>query len=302
MLKCDAVKHWKRCQHLGVRRALEAMQRRVFRPPVTQQGPLSDLIVSYVSYCEGQRRGDGAKEPLRRLDRFLAARDIPSVAAVEPRVLSAFMATRRISRSSCELEVRAIRGFFRWLRRTGRLQSEPELLLEVKGPGSRHRPRIYTIKELASLLEALRRVIGWEGLTAFTLVHLIYACGLRISEALRLRAEDVDLERRILKIHRTKFRKSRQIPIGRSAAEYLRAYAEARRERFGSPGYRHVQVASRFFVMPRGGAVQPLRLRDRVRRACIELGLNRSGSRMLIHDLRHSFAVHRLYKWYAEGV
>jgi len=302
MLKQDAVKHWKRCQPLGVRRTLEAMHRRTSRASEPQRGPLAELIEPFVRYSESQRRGDRAEQPLWRLDRFLAERGVDSLAAVGPRLLTAFMATRRICRQSCALEVRAVRSFFRWLRRTGRLQAEPEALLAVKGPSSRHRPYIYSVKELASLLEAMRRFGGWEGITAFTLLHLIYACGLRISEALRLCPDDVDLDRRVLRIHKTKFRKSRQIPVGQRAAQYLRAYAQARQERFESPFRRHWRIASCFFVTPRGRAVPARWLRDRFRRACVQTGLSRSGRWMRIHDMRHSFAVHRLYKWYAQGV
>lgn len=302
--KPDAVIHWKRCQPLGVRRSLEALHRRVFLARPQQPGPIADLIPLFIRYCESQRRGNRAEEPLRRLDRFLLKCGIQSLTAIEPRTLTAYMATRHLSRRSCAIEVSALRSFFRWLRRTGRLQAEPEALLEVKGPFSRHRPYIYSVKELATLLDRVRQFGGWHGLTAFTMLHLIYACGLRVSEALRLRPGDLDLERCVLRIRKSKFGKSRQIPIGKRASEYLRIYAERRHRRLdGSPRHRRrAEEGGPFFVMPEGGAVRAVWLRDRFRRACNDTGLSRTGRRPRIHDLRHSFAVHRLYKWYADGV
>lgn len=66
-----------------------------------------------------------------------------------------------------------------------------------------------------------------------TLIFLIYACGLRISEALKLQVQDVNFHEKTLFIRRTKFGKDRLMPFCRRAGEYLAAYHHLRQERLG---------------------------------------------------------------------
>jgi integrase len=157
---------------------------------------------------------------------------------------------------------------------------------------------IYTLKQIGELLRAVKATGDWNALTVFTMLHLMYAAGLRLHEPIKLRIQDVNLKSRTIFIERSKFGKSRRIPIGKRALQYLRAYAEARRQRFGTP-----KRDERFFVNRLELPMNPPSVYKEFRRGRRQAGLlNVQASRPpRIHDLRHAFAVHRVHKWYTDG-
>lgn len=165
---------------------------------------------------------------------------------------------------------------------------------------SSFRPHIYTAEELDALLCEAAKLTPIGSLrpeTYFTLLSLLYCTGLRISEALALTLSDVDLGEGIVIVRESKFHKSRALPLHPTSVHGLAAYRNARDAR--SP----VDSAAPFFVNERRGALSyPLA-------CCTFLGIaRRTGIRKppgccgpRIHDLRHTFAVHRLLAWYRDG-
>jgi integrase/recombinase XerD len=117
------------------------------------------------------------------------------------------------------------------------------------------------------------------------LLELMYACGLRASEAIALEPTDVDLEERVLRA-RGKGSKERVVPIGQAAARALRIYLDR-----GRPALVKGQAESRLFVNFRGGALTRQGLYKIVRRHATAAGL---ADRMSPHTLRHTFATHLL--------
>jgi len=128
---------------------------------------------------------------------------------------------------------------------------------------------------------------------------LLYGAGLRLGEVLRLSVADADLPGRLLTIWESKFRKSRLVPIGRHLAKVLSDYAHWRTTTHPS--------ASRegsFFVSRRGRAIQKRTLDGVFQRLRDRVGVRRTDGalqRPRLHDLRHTFAVHRLTAWYRQG-
>jgi integrase len=164
-------------------------------------------------------------------------------------------------------------------------------------------PHIYAEQEIAELLVAAGRLQPpLRGATYETLFGLLAATGLRVSEALHLLDADVDLCSGLLTVRRTKFAKSRQLPLHPSTLEALRAY---RRQRDG-------QIArsdeTPFFVGTGGrpqGCALSLRQVDRVfRDLCDRSGWVNRGAHDAprIHDLRHTFVVRRMLLWRAQGI
>lgn len=165
-------------------------------------------------------------------------------------------------------------------------------------------PHIFHEDEIVDLLAAAAR-LGPPGslrpATYETLFGLMASTGLRISEAIHLRDADVDLKRGILTIRQTKFAKSRQVPVHPSTIEALSRY---RRQRA-----RHVPTTADmpFLIGSRGRRLgQPLgdRQAHRVFNALHDrLGWVNRGAHAAprLHDLRHTFAVRRLMRWYADG-
>ncbi len=135
--------------------------------------------------------------------------------------------------------------------------------------------------------------------TMAALIGLLYSCGLRAQEALRLRVHDVQLSASPpqLRIVRTKFRKSRLVPMHASTAAALLAYAQLRRQ-LGYDG-----LCESFFVSERAGPLVYNSVADTFRSLTRRLGLRGVlGQRdARLHDLRHTFAVTRMLAWYQEG-
>jgi integrase/recombinase XerD len=115
-----------------------------------------------------------------------------------------------------------------------------------------------------------------------------------------LRSGDVNLQDRVLSIWNTKFFKSRLVPIGASLAAALARYAHERQDL--RPPDAHL---SRFFTTRTGKAVPLGRLEAAFVHLRERTGIQRPRTdrwQPRLHDLRATFAVHRLVAWYREGV
>ena len=180
--------------------------------------------------------------------------------------------------------------------------------IDVPGAGlvrtsKRPTPRILDPNEIVALMEAARS-LGPRGAlrphTVATVIGLLASCGLRAGEAIRLDIDDVDLvgDPPCLQIRRTKFRKSRLVPLHPTTAAALRTYTEQRRV-LGYDG-----LSSAFFVSERGARLHYRALARTFVQLARRLGLRGPvGTRgVSLHKLRHSFAVSRLTAWARQGV
>lgn len=211
-------------------------------------------------------------------------------------------ATDRVEHSSRYQAERLsiVRGFARYLAaRDGKSEVPDQRLLG--GRFRRGQPHIYSDEQLRQLLEAALAFPSADPLrrTGYaTLFGLLASTGMRVSEPLRLGVADVDLDRGVLRVLKTKFHKSRLVPMHSTVIEAMRRYA-AQRDR--DPRGRS---SAWFFV---GRDDRPLASRSvhhAFRRICSALGWRGNGDLPLprIHDMRHSFAVRRLLTWYRDGV
>jgi integrase len=193
----------------------------------------------------------------------------------------------------------AVRGFARYLAARDGRSEVPDWRLLPKS--LRCQPHLFDEHQLAQLLAAARQLRSTYELRPQiyeTLFGLLASTGLRISEALKLMRGQVDLERGILRIERTKFKKSRLVPLHSTTTQALRRYAAARDCRWGL----HDEQA--FFPDRRGLALQYPTVVVVFRQLCHSLGWHRGNGewpRPRIHDLRHSFACRRLLCWYRDG-
>ena len=170
------------------------------------------------------------------------------------------------------------------------------------GPGHRRlTPHIYTEQEICELLDEAGRLAPVGELrpaTYQTLFGLIAATGLRISEALHLRDADVDLPEAKLTVRKTKFNKSRCLPIHPSVVHALCDYRN-RRDRAVA---RHPDMA--FFVSAQGRALASRTVEKVFAQLRERLGWTPRGQyrNVRIHDLRHTMAVRRVQSWHQDGV
>lgn len=197
-----------------------------------------------------------------------------------------------------------LRPFARWMRQFDLNTEVPNESIFGSIPG-RVAPHIYSEHEVIELLAAARGLGPHGGLrpvTFETLFGLIASTGLRVSEALSLANADVDLVAGTLTVRKTKFTKSRMLPLHPSTVEALLAYRRLR----SKSG--HCSGESPFFIGTRGQRLgHPLGDRQ-VHRVFLELRKQlgwidrgcHGGPR--IHDLRHSFAVQRVILWHKQGI
>jgi integrase/recombinase XerD len=160
----------------------------------------------------------------------------------------------------------------------------------------RARPYLYTDDEIASLLRAAKEIGGLHGHTYYHLFGLLAVTGLRISEAVNLRRQDVRLDEQMLVIVGTKCGKSRLVPIHSSTRRALVQYARTR-DRFFR---RDVPT---FFVTERGNRIIPNTARNIFHRLSRKIGIRdpRASHGPRLHDFRHRFAVQTLVNWYRTG-
>ena len=162
-------------------------------------------------------------------------------------------------------------------------------------------PYIYTDVEILNLIRAAKELPppgGFRAQTYSTLIGLIAVTGMRISEPIGLDRNDVDLSEGVLTVRKTKFGKSRLVPLHPSTAERLSEYARLRDRLCLNP------QSPSFFVSERGTRLTD----DTVRRWFVvlsrKIGLRgpKDSHGPRLHDLRHGFAVKTLLNWYRAGV
>jgi integrase/recombinase XerD len=151
----------------------------------------------------------------------------------------------------------------------------------------RRPPHIYSAEEIDHLIEAALRLQpkgGLRPLTYATLIALLSATGLRISEALKLTVADVTGDG--LLIRETKFRKTRLVPLHDTAAAGLQRYLARRRPRTDDDP---------MFIGKRGGPLRYIAVKETFDRLVSKAGIvTATRRRPRLHDLRHTFAVRAL--------
>jgi site-specific recombinase XerD len=159
-------------------------------------------------------------------------------------------------------------------------------------------PYIYSQPELRRLLQAVtpERTKGLSPQTMRTLLLLLYGAGLRLSEALKLEQDDVDVKERLLQVRQSKFFKSRLVPIGPKLTKVLEDYQTERPVSDGS--HRRFLCANKGTPLSCATAeriFRALRLAAEVKRP--------EGCRYQprLHDLRHAMATHCLVNGYRQG-
>jgi site-specific recombinase XerD len=195
-----------------------------------------------------------------------------------------------------------LRGLYHYAISRGFVTESPLPTTVPKLP-TRFVPYVYTHDELGRLLRATtsyqKQACKLEPYTLRTIVLLLYGAGLRVSEAVALTFGDVDLPNAMLTVRNTKFNKTRLVPLGSDLNQVMTQYLTQR------PQASHSQHPdATFFVLRRGTPVSVQIVEQNFRRLCQYTGVHRcDGARYQprLHDLRHSFAVHRLTSWYQQG-
>jgi integrase/recombinase XerC len=213
-----------------------------------------------------------------------------AIAATEVDVLAvrsyvAHLRANGLKKSSASRHLSALRTFFAFLRREGRVDTNPARA--IAAPRADHPlPRTLSVEEAAAVVEAPGTDSALSARDG-ALLELLYAAGLRVSEAVGLDVNDLDLSSRQVRVL-GKGRKQRIVPFGEKAGEALGAYLAVRGDleaREGGP------AGEPLFLNSRGGRLTDRSVRRCLIRALREAAVPRHASP---HALRHSFATHLL--------
>jgi integrase/recombinase XerD len=234
---------------------------------------------------------------LRALSRSHGEMELSSLT---PDQVSSFLAGPRTGPATWRHKYGTLRVFFEHWRVREELHMPP-----LPPPAPKYTtsfvPYIYSVADLRLLLAAVpgcqqSDACLMSASTFRTLLVLLYGTGMRIGELLRLRGGDVDLGSGVITVRGTKFYKSRLVPLGAPVHIHLRAYLAlpGRVDRNDQP----------LFQTRLRKAIPRQVVEKRFRMLCHLAGVRRedvSPYQPRIHDLRHTFAVHRLTEWYRKG-
>lgn len=270
---------------------------------VVFESSLAPLMEQFVreKRAIGYRYEAGAAE-LGRFDRFLA-REAPDDRTLSRAIIHKWLAKRpHESAKRQQGRFSVVRQFATFLTRLGHPAHVPDRLLAAKGLTG-FTPRILTQDEVGRLLQAVDSLmpIGCSPLRHLVMpevFRLLYGCGFRLGEVLKLRVDDVDLNRGIVTVRDGKFGKDRLVPPALSLVKRLRTYDVAIEATIGSrPG------DAFFFPSHRAGPCRPGAVYVLFRQLLFQCGISHGGAGKgpRVHDLRHTFAVHTLLRWYREG-
>jgi integrase/recombinase XerD len=188
------------------------------------------------------------------------------------------LAGENLSENSKRRMVSALRGFYKFLMFDGHIKKNPAEDLDAPQKGF-YLPKFLNQTDVENLLQ-VPDVSTETGLRDRAILELMYACGLRVSEAVDLRISDVELDAGILTC-KGKGSKTRKIPIGTSAVEWLKSYLALRRKK------EKVEVQN-LFVTFSGRPLNRQIIFLFIKEYAAKIGLQDVSP----HTLRHSFATH----------
>ena len=246
---------------------------------------IRDLIKEYLSYCRVEK-GLAANSiesyatDLERLSSWAEKNrlELISLSRQDLREWLIDLGAEKLSENSKRRLISAVRGFYKFLMFDGHIKTNPaeDLVSPQKGV---YLPRFLNRAEIDILL-AVPDTSTEIGLRDRAILELMYASGLRVSEAAEVKINDVDLDSGIITTT-GKGSKTRRVPVGASAVEWLKSYLVLRRKKD------NIEI-DRMFVSTAGRPID----RQTIYISITEYAANCGLQGVSPHTLRHSFATH----------
>lgn len=269
------------------------------------RSPLASHIVHFLA----TKRALGCRfvaedRNLRLLDRFLVDQGVATVDAITADQIERFLASRpRPAAKGYNHLLGVVRRLFNWLI-TQQVIPESPVRVPPRPETARRLPFLFDPPQARRLLTVAADLPDnnrsrYRGATYHAIFALLYGLGLRVGEVSRLQLDDVDLDRDVLLIRNSKFGKTRWVPFGPRLGAVLRAYMAGRPRERGGAG--DVPL----FTWDGRQPVHTNSIRNTFREDIVpHLGLviPAGTTRPRVHDLRHSFAVATLLRWYRQGL
>ncbi len=244
-----------------------------------------DLIREYLSYCRVEKglavnSIESYENDLGRLNSWVESNqlDILTLSRQGLREWLIDLSADKLSENSKRRLISAVRGFYKFLMFDGYVTKNPaeDLVAPQKGV---YLPRFLNRTEIELLL-ATPDTSSETGLRDRAILELMYASGLRVSEAVNVKIHDIDVDAGILTTT-GKGSKTRRVPVGSSAVEWLKSYLSLRRKK-------EIIEVDRLFVTPNGSPMNRQGIYLLIADYARKCGLQGVSP----HTLRHSFATH----------
>lgn len=260
-------------------------------PAVGQHSQIAPLLLDFLAYLELERglsrnTLQAYRSDVAQFGEFAQARHVDPLRARHSD-LAAFLAALAgepsVSAATLRRKTACLRSFYRHLRREELIAHDPTA--ELRAPPRSQRLPVALSRDEVNKLLAAPRGTGALALRDRALLELMYACGLRASEATGMDLADIDPQEGVLRA-RGKGAKVRLVPIGSRAVAAVDRYLGR-----GRPALVGVKTQSALFVNSRGGRLTRQGLYKIVQGHARRAGLD---EKMSPHTLRHTFATHLL--------
>jgi integrase/recombinase XerD len=267
------------------------------KPAAVVPGAIADALRTYLDHLVVERgiaenTLRSYRRDLRRYAEYLASRGVAALAEVAESDVGEFLATLRegepghppLAAASAARTLVAVRGLHKFAVLDGMLKID--VAREVHPPAPPRRlPKALPLDRVEQLLEACR-LDDPLGVRDRALLELLYSTGARISEAVGLDLDDIDLDTRSVLLA-GKGGKQRLVPVGRPAVAAIDAYCVRTRPGLAANG----RGTPALFLNARGGRLSRQSAWQVLRAAADRAGVTEPVSP---HTLRHSFATHLL--------
>ncbi len=245
-----------------------------------------DLIKEFLTYIQvekGLARNtlESYARDLARLEKWAirSSKPVPELTRYDLRHWIADLSREGLSPSSVARAVSAARGFFRFLMLDGHIKGQPTEELNTPQRFA-YLPKFLTEDEIDQLFAA-PDISTEEGIRDRTLLEVMYGAGLRVSELVSLKQNDVDIHSGLVVCH-GKGSKERRVPIGKSAIHWLQQY--------GTVKATYGKATSPYMFVNRGKPLTRQFAWSMIKRYAAKAGVKDISP----HTLRHSFATHLL--------
>ena len=269
---------------------------------------ISKDIHSYLQYKRALgRKFNNEERTLKLFDNYLVEQKINNVTAVQPALIDSFIISRpRNQPRSYNHLLGVIRCFFDWLVTQERLLCSP-VKTAPRRTTSQEKPFLFEPLQITKLFSLTAQLPdnsrALHRSSIYTLIFiLMYGLGLRVGEVVHLKYDEIDLERQLLVINKSKFGKTRLVPFGPQIAKSISTYLAS-----GNVWYGQWKPSDPVFSFSGIEQRKPIRI-ETVSQAFHKLMLKLCfkvlpGIRAPhLHCLRHSFAVETLLRWYRAGI
>jgi len=266
----------------------------------TFTGLLKESLTDFISYKRslGFKYGDSCCRVLKTIDDLSIQLDLSQPVLTEE-IVKAF--TVRREGKSVKTQMRRmvfIRQLALFMNRTG-LRAYVLPYSKIRIPDD-FVPYIFTREEIVRLTDSIDNIRFFANSPRCHIIYpmlfrILYGCGLRLSEALTLQLDDVNLKTGILHVHKAKNNTSRLIPMSASLWAYSKKYVTMMDFNIMHEGY--------FLPAPDNNCYSRSAVRGQFIQHLKRTGIqNEKGLFPRIHDLRHTFSVHSLEKMVQEGM